>query len=42
MTLNDFEVSQRLNAARLGSVRIQGLNQLIFDDIDVYGARALN
>lgn len=41
MAPNDLEFSRQLAAARMGSVKIQGLNQLVFEDINVPGSRAL-
>ncbi|KAJ6032531.1 hypothetical protein N7540_003263 [Penicillium herquei] len=36
----DLNISNRISTAFLGSVRIQQLDQLIFDDIDTLGSRA--
>ena len=41
MSANGLKVSQQLQAALIGSVRIQSFHQLFFDDIDVLGSRAL-
>jgi hypothetical protein len=40
MSHNDLEISRQLKAAHIGTVRIQQLHLLLWEDIDVYGSRA--
>ncbi|KAF3394009.1 hypothetical protein F1880_005513 [Penicillium rolfsii] len=42
MTFTPLDIVRQLNAASLGSVKVRELNQLVFEDIDVHGSRALN
>lgn len=41
MALNDLTVARQLEVAQLGCVKIEQLDQLLFEDIDVFGSRAL-
>lgn len=40
MAVNNLETSRRLIAARIGSFKVHGLNQLLFEGNDVYGSQA--
>lgn len=42
MDSTELDVALQLEAANLGSVKVRQLNQLVFEDIDVQGSRALN
>lgn len=42
MAVDDLQIARQLSAALIGSVRIQQLDQVIFEDIDILGSRALN
>lgn len=40
MASDDLTIARQLSAAEIGSVKIHQLNQLLFDDIDIFGSRA--
>lgn len=39
MTVNDLTIARQLSAAEIGPVKLQQLDRLVFDDIDVFGSR---
>lgn len=41
MEPNDLTTARQLKAAYLGCIKLRQLDQLFFEDIDVFGSRAL-
>ncbi|EKV12001.1 hypothetical protein PDIG_47160 [Penicillium digitatum PHI26] len=40
MTPDDLTIARQLSAAEIGSVKVHQLDQLLFDDVDIFGSRA--